>query len=54
MIGKHQIKVLFRSRSRRFLADWDASAYLSRWFLIETKKSMKSPLFMFAAKNKAF
>lgn len=26
--------------------------YLSRWFLIETKKSMKSPLFMFSAKNK--
>jgi FkbM family methyltransferase len=27
--------------------------FLSRWFLIETKKSMKSPLFMFAAKNRA-
>lgn len=27
--------------------------YLSRWFLIETRKSMKSPLFMFSAKNRA-
>jgi FkbM family methyltransferase len=27
--------------------------YLSRWFLIETRKSMKSPLFMFSAKNKS-
>lgn len=27
--------------------------YLSRWFLIETKKSFKSPLFMFSAKNKS-
>lgn len=27
--------------------------YLSRWFLIETQKSMKSPLFMFSAKNKS-
>lgn len=27
--------------------------YLSPWFAIETKKSMKSPLFMFAARNKA-
>lgn len=33
---------------------FDLLEYLSRWFLIETKKSMKSPLFMFAAKNKAF
>lgn len=27
--------------------------YLSRWFLIETRKSMKSPLFMFMAKNRS-
>jgi FkbM family methyltransferase len=27
--------------------------YLSRWFLIETRKSMKSPLFMFSARNKS-
>jgi len=27
--------------------------HLSRWFVIETKKSMKSPLFMFMAKNRS-
>jgi hypothetical protein len=27
--------------------------YLSRWFLIEIRKSFKSPLFMFSAKNRA-
>lgn len=31
---------------------FDLLEYLSQWFLIETKKSMKSPLFMFSAKNK--